>query len=146
MSNRRTAGELRREYLLRQIRHTVNGRGVNCRGGISMNDDLKRLVTEGKVVVSRIRGMGRSELTNAKRLKRGPRGVTRLTLAQPADGVYTTGFIECPSCRAKAPEAWLLFHASDCLLRTDHYFDRFPNWRASEPWHNKNWTGKPKRL
>lgn len=143
MSKRMTAGELRREYLLRQIRHTANGRGVNCRGGISMNDDLKRLVAEGKVVISRIRGMGRTQMSARKRGRLGSLG--RMTLAQPADGVYTTGFFDCPCCSARAPDAWLLFHAPDCSLRTDHYFDRFPNWRASETWHNKNWTGKPKR-
>jgi len=145
MSKRMTAGELRREYLLRQIRHTVSGRGVNCRGGISMNDDLKRLVEEGKVVINRIRGMGRSSLTTSNRPKRGPRGIVRLTVAQPADGVYTTGFFECPCCGARAPDAWLLKHASNCSLRTDHYFDRYPGWRAKEPWYNKHWMGKPNR-
>lgn len=144
MSKRMTAGELRREYLLRQIRHTVRGRGVNCRGGISLDDDLKRLVAEGKVVISRIYGAGRTTMSTRKR-GGGTGASRRLTVAQPADGIYTTGFFECPCCGTKAPDAWLLRHSQDCLLRTDHYTDKYPNFRGSERWYNKNWTGKPKR-
>lgn len=137
-----TAGELRREFLLRIIRHTINGRGVNCRGGLSLNDDLKRLVAEGKVKLSRIRGMGRTQMTDRKRSRLGSLG--RMTLAQPSDGIYSQGYIDCPCCGATAPDPWLFKHADSCSLRTDHYLDRFGR-RSSAYWHNKNWMGKPNR-
>jgi hypothetical protein len=145
MSQRMTAGQLRREYLLRIIRHSVNGRGLNCKGGLSFNDDLKQLVADGKVVISRIYGMGRSQLTASKRPKRGARGLRRMTWVEPSDGVYNTSLFECPCCGSRSPDAWLVKHALNCSLRTDHYLDSHQLSKRSEPWHNRYWMGKPNR-
>lgn len=148
MSNRMTAGQLRREYLLRIIRFSTDGRWVNCEGGLPLNDDLRRLVAEGKVVLTRHGGPGRTDLVVPKPRARWTlgkgRGIKRLTKARPADGVYnTSGRLECPCCGAMAPTKGLLKHADACSLRVDHLYG-WPR-EASGWWHNKHWMAKPNR-
>lgn len=116
MSKRMSAGALRRELLFLRIRHSVSGRGVNCRGGLALDNDLKRLQAEGRIIITRTSPIG-------------SRGARR-TMALTADGVYDQGHVQCPCCKVKAASVWHLEHAYSCLLRTDHARDHRRNKQA----------------
>ncbi|KQN62627.1 hypothetical protein ASF02_10800 [Pseudomonas sp. Leaf58] len=145
MSNRLTAGQLRREFLLRIIRLSVDGRWVNCKGGLPLNDDLKRLVAEGKVTLTRHGGPGRTELVVPRSPRYRGNGIKRVTKARPADGVYATDRLVCPCCGAMAPSQGLIKHADACSLRVDHVYDSLYPRKGSGWWHNKHWMERPNR-
>jgi hypothetical protein len=147
MSKRLTAGRLRREFLLRIIRFSVDGRWVNCEGGLPLNDDLKRLVAECKVILTRHGGPGRTGLRHSHkvpyRVGKGG-GITRQTKARPVDGIYNQDRLVCPCCGAMAPLKGLLKHSNSCSLRVDHIYSFYP--RGSYGWwHNEKWMAKPNR-
>lgn len=122
MSNKKSQGQLRRELLLLSIRHSINGRAVNCSGGIALDDDLKRLVHEGLVTLSRESRYsgGRTSLAIAKgRDKR----ISRYHLARPADGIFLTTWPACPCCGVVGETVWHIRHAINCSLRVDHRSD-----------------------
>jgi len=146
MSNRLTAGQLRREFLLRIIRFTTDGRWVGCVGGLPLNDDLKRLVAEGKVTLTRQGGPGKTEMTVPKfRIRGKGNGIKRVTKARPADGIYTQDRLVCPCCGAMAPLQGLLKHGDACSLRVDHIFGEVYPRTGYGWWHNKHWMAKPNR-
>lgn len=121
MSNKKSQGQLRRELLMLRLRHSICGIKVNCRGGLGLDDDLKRLIREGHVRLIRT-----SNYTPGKtRMSANSKGstISRYHLAQPADGVYLKSWPACPCCGVQSPAVYSIRHALNCSLRTDHKSD-----------------------
>ncbi|MBI6883066.1 hypothetical protein [Pseudomonas putida] len=119
MSNKKSQGELRRELIMLKLRHSIRGIKVNCSGGLGLDDDLRRLIKEGRV-----------KLTREPRLHRNSHA--RYHIATPADGVFLKTWPACPCCGKVSYAVWAIEHALNCSLRTDHRGDFRRNPRARD--------------
>lgn len=142
MSNRMTTSQLRREFILRRLRNNgYGGQYINLRGGWQMNDDIRRLIKDGHLVVKRTQGKGRTELSDTTTAYYRGNGFKRGSYIQLTDmsKMHKIKWINCPCCGAGAPQDIMLIHSNNCTIRDDH--NRY-KWNRSGWWHNENWKQK----
>jgi hypothetical protein len=101
MSNRKSASQLRREWWLLCIRERPKGRLINCRGGMAMDDDLRRLIDDGVVGIRRLVAHGRRKFTVAF-LK--------------DDSTNPVGPVVCPCCKRMHYQTKGLIHKMSCVV------------------------------
>lgn len=104
MSNRKSNSHKRREWWLLCIREFPDGRMVNRSHCRQVDDDLRKLIAEGVVLMfRRTRSFGKR--------------IIRYTHVRVADGsVNAPGYIGCPDCGRSAPTTNQVEHRIGCCI------------------------------
>lgn len=104
MSNRKSTSQLRRDWLMICIREIPGGRIINRSGCMRMDDDLRRLIAEGKIILSRV---------SCPSVFRS----IRRTMVSAKDGLPNSpGFIICPACKRSAEHSSFVIHKIGCAV------------------------------
>lgn len=104
MSNRKSNSQKRREWWLLCIRERPEGRDVNRRYCMRIDDTLRQLIREGVVILFR-------------RTIPSIHKITRYSCVKMADGsVNPPGHVVCPDCQRSAPLTVEITHKITCCL------------------------------